>query len=639
MLTTESHSPDYDVSNIDMAEIGDFKHLVKSASAAAAALPLADLPKAFQLSFGLIEKVSDLMLSAFIPNKKESSLCPQALHQPTSTKHTNSIKNDQVDNTILFDELETNRDFLKTSLRSVVRNKTPETQSSERDITPLDAGDEKSVGLKIQSTDGLEASDSEVHEDFEHRPRSVHSSVSSLLSTSERQHHQDTYLNEEIGRKSPSAVDESTATRVVKCGGSTKLEGADNTDRVTDTTESLQISAETTLQKSHGSYSSTFIHTRTPSAREYGQGLRSSADLRRWRLTSTDRLNTLIDECERQINGRKLYVCKFCGKVYEIKSSMRYHMKIIHLQMHLRTTEMQCRICGKQFTCVSAVNRHQSKCVLSTYPDNSVHRNKSYSFNLSGSAGGHTDTKGNTCSSTFGTTEVMNIGGKLNPASTNEQSLLASRQNNASSSVFHNLGLTSTPITTVLSETTYSTGSKGIIHHDSIGMVEPHTPATGNTNCCFSPTCHARPFNSLNSLPSELNVDPYWTASSTSIPWPTFPNLGYNLSEMTPVQLEMCMKAVVRGLHSNLTGNNPTSPMAVAESPTIMSKSNISPSINSAELASTSDAHRSSFSSTYTNTSSEISEAEPSFSSTKSDEVAIDLSARSHPDTIMIESF
>ncbi|CAI2733669.1 unnamed protein product [Schistosoma spindalis] len=102
---------------------------------------------------------------------------------------------------------------------------------------------------------------------------------------------------------------------------------------------------------------------------------KSQVDAKRWRLTSADKLNTLIDECERQINGRKLYVCKFCGKIYEIKSSMRYHMKIIHLQMHLRTTEMQCRICGKQFTCVSAVNRHQSKCILSTINDSRLKNN------------------------------------------------------------------------------------------------------------------------------------------------------------------------------------------------------------------------------------------------------------------------
>ncbi|EUB57293.1 hypothetical protein EGR_07829 [Echinococcus granulosus] len=81
-----------------------------------------------------------------------------------------------------------------------------------------------------------------------------------------------------------------------------------------------------------------------------------------WKITHSDRLNALIDECERIVDGRKVFKCKFCGKMYDIKSSMRYHMKIIHLQLHLRTSEMQCRICGKQFTCISAVNRHQLKC-------------------------------------------------------------------------------------------------------------------------------------------------------------------------------------------------------------------------------------------------------------------------------------
>ncbi|KAL3316898.1 hypothetical protein Ciccas_004461 [Cichlidogyrus casuarinus] len=89
----------------------------------------------------------------------------------------------------------------------------------------------------------------------------------------------------------------------------------------------------------------------------------NNMELRHWRVANADRLNALIDECERHIDGRKVYKCKYCGKVYEIKSSMRYHMKIIHLQLHLKTSEMQCRVCGKQFTCISAVNRHQSKCI------------------------------------------------------------------------------------------------------------------------------------------------------------------------------------------------------------------------------------------------------------------------------------
>lgn len=80
MLTTENTVNEYSETKVEVAEIGDFKDLVcmiftvklhttkvNSASSAAASLPLADLPKAFQLSFGLIEKVSGLMLSAFIP--------------------------------------------------------------------------------------------------------------------------------------------------------------------------------------------------------------------------------------------------------------------------------------------------------------------------------------------------------------------------------------------------------------------------------------------------------------------------------------------------------------------------------------------------------------------------------------------
>ena len=78
----------------------------------------------------------------------------------------------------------------------------------------------------------------------------------------------------------------------------------------------------------------------------------------------SEKLNALLDECENIVDGRKVYSCKFCGKIYDIKSSMRYHLKIIHLQLHLRTTDMQCKVCGKRFTCISAVNRHQEKCQL-----------------------------------------------------------------------------------------------------------------------------------------------------------------------------------------------------------------------------------------------------------------------------------
>lgn len=73
-------------------------------------------------------------------------------------------------------------------------------------------------------------------------------------------------------------------------------------------------------------------------------------------------VNQLIRESERVVNGCRVYECRYCGKVYDIAASMRYHMRIIHLRAHLQHARTQCKRCGKHFTSVSAVNRHERIC-------------------------------------------------------------------------------------------------------------------------------------------------------------------------------------------------------------------------------------------------------------------------------------
>lgn len=83
---------------------------------------------------------------------------------------------------------------------------------------------------------------------------------------------------------------------------------------------------------------------------------------------NSDDLNRLLDSCEIRtggVPGKKNYKCKFCGKMYDIKSSIRYHIRIIHLKMHLKTADMQCKLCGRVFTCATAANKHQMRCLKS----------------------------------------------------------------------------------------------------------------------------------------------------------------------------------------------------------------------------------------------------------------------------------
>lgn len=76
----------------------------------------------------------------------------------------------------------------------------------------------------------------------------------------------------------------------------------------------------------------------------------------------TDKLNNLVEQCRFFTDGRRVYRCIYCSKIYEIKSSIRYHLKVVHLKMHLRASNLVCRNCGRRFTCISAINRHHTRC-------------------------------------------------------------------------------------------------------------------------------------------------------------------------------------------------------------------------------------------------------------------------------------
>lgn len=296
---------------------------------------------------------------------------------------------------------------------------------------------------------------------------------------------------------------------------------------------------------------------------------RFHADLRKWKFRHSDRLNALIDECERQVQGRKLYVCKFCGKVYEIKSSMRYHMKIIHLQMHLRTTEMQCRICGKQFTCVSAVNRHQSKCILANSAESTINHSESnlpYSpannFNpkLSIRFDSHQNSLNTSATS-------MGFFNSSNNCETNASATSLLSNNSAQS-----LNRLCDPLTIGNLNREYLT--EGVMHYtpqpqllgppDGVenagGEIDPHgfsrystVPLTNNQLNRTFPPCGFQGWPIKNNLPQQqtpLPLEGMNCSWPNPLMWPGFQNLQPpNMSDLNPLHLEMCMKAVARSMN------------------------------------------------------------------------------------------
>ncbi|CAH8498426.1 unnamed protein product [Dicrocoelium dendriticum] len=361
--------------------------------------------------------------------------------------------------------------------------------------------------------------------------------------------------------------------------------------------------------------------TKSGSSRNWRVNARVSSDLRRWRLTSADQLHTLIDECERLINGRKLYVCKFCGKVYEIKSSMRYHMKIIHLQMHLRTTEMQCRSCGKQFTCVSAVNRHQAKCLLATCSDSNLNLSRKSVITADHTAFGVRSLSFRTVENNAVCLErdgdaLADCAGNFRLENIHDVSL--------PKSAFRFLSPNSSTMFGPLPNacrgaTAYCDVQKSNdLSHD---LVE----SKFDTNANGFEYCSTFLHHQYSQTQKSDAHDPL--QNSTKICWPEFLSANSTVSDLNPLQLEMCMKAMVQRLNVKNELNR-------AQEELICSS-------ESGPEGST-DFHRSE-----TLNDSNPSSFSPGHASTDSFEVghtfngaseAIDLSARTPSETIIIKS-
>ncbi|KAF5404575.1 Zinc finger protein [Paragonimus heterotremus] len=602
MLCNEELSPFDENENCGITDIIKFKKLVKSASKSAATLSLNDLPAAFQLSFSLIESISDLMLEAVSFLKADSSF-----HSMRST----------------VERIEKNGDA-----EVILKGSSCEDPQPQKRTLLVDKTAAEQVVHPLRTVYGTKnltpIHDSEAKQNTSISPKRLFNELSpEYLGESKRKAGTD--------NGSDSFNDFSIHSKVEEEQGD--IVGEFEEDIMLGKNSHLESESETPMQHVRGKAPKLIdspILSQTPdgcisnSCRgEWHVNSRTTTDLRRWRLTSTDRLNSLIDECERQINGRKLYVCKFCGKVYEIKSSMRYHMKIIHLQMHLRTTEMQCRICGKQFTCVSAVNRHQAKCVLSTYPEPSAHRLKNGTFPLS-SASGLTHVS-RTTADTLLNKDVTDADCtfRFSQKTMNDPSSL---NNSLSNSAFHQSANDLPPSSSMLCQSSsdvYRGISPYTLPHCSIGLMEPLQVGRVPERC-FSPNRSIRANDIHNDLEFHNSC-----INSTPVGWPSFPPLSNGIAEMTPIQLEMCMKAVVQGIHSNINS------MTINQQSSLNGVFSGNKSDFPVELR-PNDAHRSSFSSACT--PSETSENDSTIPIGERD-VAMDLSSRSRSDSVRIESF
>ncbi|KAF6773944.1 Zinc finger protein [Paragonimus kellicotti] len=603
MFCNEELSPFDENENCGITDIIKFKKLVKSASKSAATLSLNDLPAAFQLSFSLIESISDLMLEAVSFLKSDSSF-----HSIRST--VGRIEKNEDPEVILkgssCEDPQPQKRALSVDKATTEQTVNPlRTMHGTKNLTPIH--------------------DSETKNNNSISPKRLFNEISPAYLRESKQ-------KASTDNGSDSFNDFSIPSKVEERQGD--LIGEFEEDIVLRKKSQLEPESETPMQPVRGKAPKLLdspILSQTPEGcisnncrGEWHVNSRTTTDLRRWRLTSTDRLNSLIDECERQINGRKLYVCKFCGKVYEIKSSMRYHMKIIHLQMHLRTTEMQCRICGKQFTCVSAVNRHQAKCVLSTYPEPSTHRMKNGTFPFS-SASGLTHVSRTTADSLLNDDVTdADCAFRFSQKTMDDPSVL---NNSISNSAFHQPASDLPPSSSMLCQSSsdvYRDISPYVLPHCPIGLMEPLQVGRAAEHC-FSPNRSIRTNDTRNDL--ELHNS---CINSTPVGWPSFPPLNNGIAEMTPIQLEMCMKAVVQGIHSNI--NSLTMSQQGSLQNGVFSENKIDFPV---ELR-PNDAHRSSFSSACT--PSETSENDSTIPIGERD-VAMDLSSRSRSDSVMIESF
>ncbi|CAL8085343.1 unnamed protein product [Calicophoron daubneyi] len=594
-----------------------FKQLIRLASVTAESLPMKELPSAFQLSFALIEGISGLMLKACSVIKQDIN--PLNIDEEDGEIHYESCDlscNIEQTRTSFseeegFDDLQNH--CVKNSDSFQLSQTGPSNITDESRLCIAEIGEEPDAVDGSRPKCATTVSPERVSE-RSHLPPTPPSALNiAEKERSEKKIDLKSDFEDEI-RSSVSPHGEHSGKSASQCSmHDARCDNDSNT------------------------YPSHMSELCGPRLREY-PCVRMHTDLRRWRLTSTDRLNSLIDECERQVNGRKLYVCKFCGKVYEIKSSMRYHMKIIHLQMHLRTTEMQCRICGKQFTCVSAVNRHQSKCMMSTLSENGLHRNKGYPTPGSRPIG---------CGSglpqgmkTMSDDQFRNISGNIlgqtiptysgSSCVMSDNPILGTGVTKVTSqSAFYNPLSSASLLPEPDSHTVYHNALSSVNSEMSIGQkfsadfcVKSNDSSV--TDGSLSPASRA-PTGTDTAVPnSDYISPPAWNPAGTG--WPNFANLGHNISELTPIQLEMCMKAVVRGFNSNMSELNSNFGF-----PSLPNQSNL-------EFHEASPANSlASVPFPLVLTPSEPQESKQSKLSNAS-EVAMDLSAHPTAETVMIES-
>ncbi|CAH8651033.1 unnamed protein product [Schistosoma rodhaini] len=598
-FSSDGEFEEHDGQEINTEYLKKFTKMVQNASILANRLSSKELLSAFQISFHLMEKISYVILSMCKSSKEEID---ELKSFRTAWKYPSyprcMIKNDSPMGVCSMKTQSLNEngdceviDQQESQLKVLIEEE--EEEESDENLCDSGIASNRDVNFITESTISNSSCQKLSPVNENHSPNNYSSKCLSSPFTNE---------------SSVIDIDENCSMIADKCAnvevlvvvpGTTTSEMFDNDSKQINMTENIskiQLKNRiSTIRKTNstnndkkfenGSISSDILDQPNNNSTELYESQTTiltnkfQVDAKRWRLTSADKLNTLIDECERQINGRKLYVCKFCGKIYEIKSSMRYHMKIIHLQMHLRTTEMQCRICGKQFTCVSAVNRHQSKCILSTISD-SRFKNNTISSNQSLFTSPIMTTITTTSSSTDS---------DMHPR-LSVNSFTSQTSDSYNNSLNHNTSLTDSDLM-MESLSSASKNFTNLVHFPSAFRIPdicctttqfmnqsipkiyqnsqirslnsrnfiPSSDLVNLPNISNSNSLPFQPFNSSNDTRSLLNSVnnhsmncSYSSSQWNSSTWSTMSNLGCNFTALTPAQIDICMKAVVQGICSTV---------------------------------------------------------------------------------------
>ncbi|CAH8613252.1 unnamed protein product [Schistosoma intercalatum] len=685
---------EHDGQEINTEYLEKFTKMVQNASVLANRLSSNELLSAFQISFHLMEKISYVILSMCKPSKGENdelksfqTLCrypsyPRSMIKNDSPMSFCSIKTQSLNENGDCKVVDQQESQLKVLIEE------EEEEESDENLCDSGIASNRDGNFIAESTISNSSCQKFSPVNENHSPNNYSNKCLSSPITNESSviDIDENYsmiadkcanLEEVVivpGTTTTSEMFDNDIKQINMTGNISKIQLKNRVSTIRKTT-----STNNDKQFENGSISSDILDQQNNNSAELYESQttiltnKSQVDVKRWRLTSADKLNTLIDECERQINGRKLYVCKFCGKIYEIKSSMRYHMKIIHLQMHLRTTEMQCRICGKQFTCVSAVNRHQSKCILSTINDsrlknNIVPSNQSLftspiittGTTISSSTDSDMHPRLSENSFTSQISDSCSNNDLNHNTSLTDSNLMVDSLNSASK---HFTNLVNFPSVfripdTCCTTTQFMNQSISKIYQSSqitslnLRNFIPSSDLVNLPNKSNSNSLPFQPFNNSNDTLPFLNPinnhcmncsdsSSQWNSST----WSTMSNLGCNFTELTPAQIDICMKAVVQGICStvgqcttntttNNNGNSSNNNVSSYRTNQEYNESNHVPT-DSCQITDETqwdlpDKNLSDFSET----------TETTLTSSQANEmVAIDLSSRPRSATLMIESF